>query len=276
MFGKKKEKVDESILDDMELDDGNNTENSSLNENDYSNTENITESSNKVEDVHDEIADVHQEESDDDLEEDDTKENSKNSSKERDLILYIITDKANPSMLEYYRECGVNVSRIFTNINDAKDTLLMQINPVKIVIVDTGTGRFSAMGARKELLDLMGICDEDAKISVYYTDTVIKSEVEYNDTLERISIHWHKFRSNIDVVAHLLKNKGKENYIYDSDDKDKVKDTPSDLLDFRGLRADVPDSMNIGTPAINLNDIKVHMVENTDTSNDLVSYEIKV
>lgn len=205
------------------------------------------------------------------ISENDTTENIE---KPKDLILYIIMDKSNPSTLQYYRECGINVSKIFTNINDAKDTLLMQINPVKILIVDTGTGRFSAMGSRKELLDLMGICDEDARISVYYTDTVIKSEVEYNESLEERNIHWHRFKSNTDVVAHLLRNIGKENYIYDNEDKDKVSETPEDILDFTGFKFDEPKQINIGEPSITLNDIKVHMVDNESTEDEIESYNI--
>lgn len=202
---------------------------------------------------------------------DDTVEDNE---KPKDLILYIIMDKSNPSTLQYYRECGVNVSKIFTNINDAKDTLLMQINPVKILILDTGTGRFSAMGARKELIDLMGICDEDARISVYYTDTVIKSEVEYNDSFEERNIHWHRFKSNTDVVAHLLRNNGKETYIYDNEDKDKIKEIPENVLDFTGFKFDEPKQFNIGESSITLNDIKVHMVDNNSTENEIESYNI--
>ena len=199
---------------------------------------------------------------------------TEDAEKPKDLILYIIMDKSNPSTLQYYRECGVNVSKIFTNINDAKDTLLMQINPVKILIVDTGTGRFSAMGSRKELLDLMGICDEDARISVYYTDTVIKSEVEYNESFEERNIHWHRFKSNTDVVAHLLKNIGKENYIYDNEDKDKISETPENILDFTGFKFDEPKQINIGEPSITLNDIKVHMVDNESTEDEIEGYNI--
>ena len=199
---------------------------------------------------------------------------TEDAEKPKDLILYIIMDKSNPSTLQYYRECCVNVSKIFTNINDAKDTLLMQINPVKILIVDTGTGRFSAMGSRKELLDLMGICDEDARISVYYTDTVIKSEVEYNESFEERNIHWHRFKSNTDVVAHLLKNIGKENYIYDNEDKDKISETPENILDFTGFKFDEPKQINIGEPSITLNDIKVHMVDNESTEDEIEGYNI--
>lgn len=203
-------------------------------------------------------------------------EQTEETDKPRDLILYIIIDKANPAMLQYYRECGVNVSKIFTNINDAKDTLLMQVDPVKILIIDTGTGRFSAMGSRKELLDLMGICDEDAMISVFLTDTVIKSEVEYNESFETKKIHWYKFKSNTDVIAKLLQAKDKENYVYDDNDKDSIDDIPENVLDFKGFKAKVDDGINIGNPTIDIFDIKVHMAENSDNSDEIPGYEIKI
>lgn len=197
----------------------------------------------------------------------------------KELVLYMITDKVNSSALEYFRENGLNISRIFTNISEAKDTLLMQVNPSKILIVDTGTGRFSAMGARKELMDLMGIVDEDARISFYYTDTVIKSEVEYNDTIETKDIHWHKYRSTIDTVAHCLMNiqKGTETYIYDNNDKDDVKDIDDNILDFKGLTTSSEmHSINIGTPSITAKDIQIHMSNNEDTSDEIQGYNIVV
>ncbi len=201
---------------------------------------------------------------------------SDGAEKPKDLILYIIMDKSNNALLQYYRECGINVSKIFTNINSAKDTLLMQVDPVKILIVDTGTGRFSAMGSRKELIDLMGICDEDARISVYYTDTVIKSEVEYTESFENRDIHWHKFRSNADVVAHLLKNRNKENYVFDNEDKDKVVEVADDILDFTGLKFTETKqaNANAGDPSITLNDIKVHMVDNESAEGEIEGYNI--
>ena len=189
--------------------------------------------------------------------------NKKDSTNEdaKDLILYIIIDRLNPSLLQYYRECGINVSKIFTNINDAKDTLLMQIEPVKVLIIDTGTGRFSAMGSRKELLDLMGICDEDTRISVYYTDTVI-------------NIRWHKFKSNADVVAHLLKNKGKENYTYDKEDKDKITEVPQDLLNFVGFKFKEGKQLNLGEPSITSRDIIIHRGENCNEDNLIEGFNI--
>lgn len=208
----------------------------------------------------------------------DETENINDDNKSKNLILYIICDKDNPTMLEYFREHGINVSRIFTNVSKAKDALLMQVNPIKVVLVDTGTGRFSAIGARKEIVDLMGICDDDARISIYYTDSVIKSEIEYINGIEDKKIHWHRFKSTPDVMKHLLMNKGKENYIYDTNDKEKIVATPQDILSSTKdiLSSGLEESDHLGAPAININDIMIHMVNNENTENELPSYEVTV
>lgn len=204
-------------------------------------------------------------------------ENAENAEVAKDLVLYMIIDKTNATMLGYFRDFGINISRIFTNIAEAKDTLLMQVNPVKILIVDTGTGRFSAIGARKEIIDLMGIVDDDARISVFYTDTVIRSEIKYNEAIESKGIHWHKYRSTVDLVAHLLMNKGKENYVYDDNDKEEVKQITDDVLAFRGMKFTGEDSIDIGLPSISLQDIMINMTEGSqDSSEEIPGYVIKV
>lgn len=270
MFGKKLAKDNTDMMDDMDLD--NNEVYIPESDIDIQSTETTEQTTERFEQPTEQPEQLNSVDNTGNIDSEQTEE----TDKPRDLILYIIIDKANPAMLQYYRECGVNVSKIFTNINDAKDTLLMQVDPVKILIIDTGTGRFSAMGSRKELLDLMGICDADARISVFLTDTVIKSEVEYNESFETKKIHWYKFKSNTDVIAKLLQAKDKENYVYDDNDKDSIDDIPENVLDFKGFKAKVDDGINIGNPTIDIFDIKVHMAENSDDSDGIPGYEIKI
>lgn len=193
---------------------------------------------------------------------------------EKQYVLYVITDRKNPHMLQYMRQLGLDVTRIFTNINDAKDTLLMQVNPAKIVIIDTGTGRFSTIGQRKELIDLMGIADDEAKISVYQTDSVLRSEIKYNDAFDSKDIHWHTYRSTADVVAHLLNNKGREKYIFDADDKEEVQVYTEEVLKFKGLPFSEPkhNEVNMGSSALTLMDILSNMTFNDDRTNEIESY----
>lgn len=196
------------------------------------------------------------------------------SQKLQDIVLHFVIDKSTSDMLDYFRGYGVNVSRIFNNIEEAKNEILMQINPCRIVIVDTGTGRFSLMGARKALVDLLGIGDEDNKISVFYTDSVIKDDISMAEEVDNKQIDWIKYRSTADILATLLQKSKKENYIID-DTLDEVEKTTStqELMQFKGLSTK-DETINIGQPTISVEEIAINREENSG-SNQLQAYEVK-
>ena len=196
------------------------------------------------------------------------------SQKLQDIVLHFVIDKSTSDMLDYFRGYGINVSRIFNNIEEAKNEILMQINPCRIVIVDTGTGRFSLMGARKALVDLLGIGDEDNKISVFYTDSVIKDDISMAEEVDNKQIDWIKYRSTADILATLLQKSKKENYIID-DTLGEVKKTTStqELMQFKGLSMK-DESVNIGQPTISVEEIALNREENSG-SNQLQAYEVK-
>ena len=141
------------------------------------------------------------------------------------VMLYLIADKEVPGMLEYFRERGLNISKLFTDIGEARSNLLLQENRIRIVIIDSGTGRFVSTIVRKELVDLIGISDEDNLFTVFYTDPVIKSSVLNDLSKELYTIDWFKFTTTVAVVATMLKYK--EEYIPD-DDYDNILDIDVD------------------------------------------------
>lgn len=194
-----------------------------------------------------------------------------------DMLLYIITDKTSTGLAEYFRNYGVHVSQVFTSITSARDTLLMSMEKFRLVVIESGTGRFASMIARKDLIDLLGICDEDVKITVFYTDSVIKSEVTYADETEDKPIQWLKFRSTVDVLANLLKLSQTENYKYDSNE---IKDNDSSIsnLNITGLPVTTEKEMDLGKPLITLLDIKMNMIdiEKSEKYKDLKSYKVTV
>lgn len=169
-------------------------------------------------------------------------------------VLYLIVDKPIDGMLEYFRNYGIKVSRIFSNIKDARDTLLMQIEPTKVVVIDAGTGRFANMAARKDLIDLMGISDEDNKTTVFYSDLIIKSEVEYSPEVQSKSMEWVRYQSTAHVVAHLLQNKKKIKFIEDGEYADASPIVEN--LKIKGFKNKVPaEPVKLGAVQINTSDI---------------------
>ena len=190
-----------------------------------------------------------------------------------DVVLYIITDRHLPNMLQYYRERGVNVSNIFDSIEDARSALILNIEKSRLVILDTGMGQFSNMGTRRQIIDLIGISDEENRISVYYTDSVIKSEVEYSDEVMGREISWHKYRSTADVIARILKHTN-EHYVLDFNADKDGSDSKPVYMDRPGFKVDIEKVPVIGTMAFTSKDIMRHLDEESAEVNQLEAYEV--
>lgn len=208
--------------------------------------------------------------------------NSKSSKKEEepekpvDLVLYMIIDKPIAGLREYFINYGIKLSRVFSNINEARDHLLMQVEPTRIIVVDTGSGRFTNMSSRRALVDLLGICDEDTKVSVFYTDNIIKFEVSGAEETEDKQIEWYKYRSTPDMLANLLQHKKKENYIFDSEKSAAELSVTKDCLNITGLPVKVAKEINLGSPAIKVDEIILHLEGDIPEEDKIQGYAIKI
>lgn len=214
---------------------------------------------------------------------DDHDKNSKSSKEETeepekpvDLVLYMIIDKPIAGLREYFINYGIKLSRVFSNIAEARDHLLMQVEPTRIIVVDTGSGRFTNMSSRKALVDLLGICDEDTKVSVFYTDNIIKFEVSGAEETEDKQIEWYKYRSTPDMLANLLQHKKKENYIFDSEKSATEVSVTKDCLNITGLPVKVAKEINLGAPAIKLDEIILHLEGDIPEEDRIQEYAIKI
>ena len=192
----------------------------------------------------------------------------------KEYVLYVIMDKHVDGTLEFFRNFGLNVSRIFNNISDARDVLMMQIQPSRIVVVDTGTGRFTSMTSRKELIDLMGISDEENKTTVFYSDSVIKKEIEYAKEVEDKYIEWIKYTSTSMVLATLLQYGVSERYIIDNEYKEVAPVVKT--LNCHGVALKDIEKVNIGPVIINTSDIVSKQTEEIDGYEMLEEYVISI
>jgi hypothetical protein len=139
-----------------------------------------------------------------------------------DVILLVVTDENKPQLLSYFRENRLKVSKLFDNIKDIRDEMLMQTELHRVVVIDTGKGRFTSPSARQEVLDMLGMRDEETRISIFYTDTALRSEAQRGGVGKSSAIEWNKYYSTVDVTAKLLGKYKKEHYVYDmkQDDPD--------------------------------------------------------
>lgn len=180
----------------------------------------------------------------------------------QDMILYIIVDKPVVGLINYFRESGVKVSNIFSDITDAKNAVLMQSEPTRIVVIDTGLGKFTTTTMRAELIDMLGISDEHNKTTVFYTDSVLK--VDTNRALGKSgkNIDWVPYKSTAIVAAAILSYR--ENYIYDSADEDDKLESAKALLNFKGLTLANSNNPRMNITGFSSDSILTHVVNSEE------------
>lgn len=176
------------------------------------------------------------------------------------LILYIVTDRKTKGLVNYFRECGLNVSNIISSISQARDTLLMQYKPCRFVIIDTGTGKFTSTKVRQELIDVLGICDESNKVSVFYTDSIIKAEATRILGKNKLDMDWYKYQNTVTTVATLLSCN--EKYELDEDSENDEELTNTKLINMiKGTDTKVECDKSLKESKIKPADIRVHIEE---------------
>lgn len=190
----------------------------------------------------------------------------------KDMILYIIIDKPVFGLINYFRESGLKVSNIFSDITEAKNAVLMQSEPTRIVVIDTGLGRFTTTTMRAELIDMLGISDEQNKTTVFFTDSVLK--VDTNRALGKSgkNIDWIRYQSTAIVAATILEYK--EQYKYDMEDDVDLVSPENDILNFKGLTLKTQDIPRMDISGFSSDAILTHLVNNDD--NVIDGFEVKL
>ena len=119
---------------------------------------------------------------------------------ERSLIILI--DKKLPNLQESLVDRGLNVSTVYNDIEDIKIGLLMQSGNCRVVVIESGLGVFTTVTMREEIKDLLGMCNgDDKKLTVFYTDSVIKSDSIKTPVGKQID--WNLYTTMADVIAKL-------------------------------------------------------------------------
>ena len=150
-------------------------------------------------------------------------------------VLCMVIDKPVHGLINYFRECGINISNIYNNIEDVRDALLIETNPCRIIVVETGTGRFATIKARQNIVDMIGICDENNKVSVFYTESAIKTESIRKLGKDKKGLDWYKYKGSLQTAIKILEYNEKYELNKNADKKDK-KITKEQLSNVMGLR----------------------------------------
>ena len=161
------------------------------------------------------------------------------------MVLYIVVDKVVFGLINYFRENGVKVSNLFSDVTEAKNMILMQGLPTRIVVIDTGSGRFTSTVMRNEIIDMLGMADEQNKTTVFYSDSVLKMVAARELGKLSKTIDWIQYKSTAIVAATILQYN--EKYIYDYEDENDVANDDFELLNYKGLNfaGKIPERLNI-------------------------------
>ncbi len=189
-----------------------------------------------------------------------------------EMIIYLVTDRPVAGLINYFRECGVAISNIYTSIVEARNAILMQSEPCRIVISDTGLGKFTTTQTRQELIDMIGICDESNKVTVFYADSVIKMDTIRELGKDKLGIDWFKYYGTADMAATILKYGEKYKLDFSADDEDELV-TEKEVGEIKGLNSKV----ELGEPVVSGVSAE-HIIKNIleSTEDCLPKYKITI
>lgn len=133
--------------------------------------------------------------------------------KAEESVLFFLTERKMPGLYEYARAYGINIKNIFNNIEDAEVGMVIEEKPTRLVVIESGLGKFIRTANRKDLANLMGLSagNDDKKITIFYTDSVLLSDARKVMGRRYKELSCHKYRGTIEVIRELLKLG--ENYI---------------------------------------------------------------
>lgn len=212
-----------------------------------------------------------------------TSEQSGGNSIKREYVLYIVTDKQADGLLSYFRYYGCKVSKVFTNIKDASEAVVMSMTPCKVVVIETGRGKFTSVSNRKNLMEVLSLgaetntSDDDYnnEVEIFYTDSIVKAEAKNSVEFDYRKLKWHNYSTTAVVLATLLQELKEETYVYEYEDSEEI-DKSDDLIKFKGIPAKTKERMDIGLPALRLFEILEHEGDNITDDESLPGYKIRV
>lgn len=186
-----------------------------------------------------------------------------------EIALVILTDRRIPNMSDAFRDRGIPVFNIYTDIEEIKIGLLMQSGLTRVVIIDTGLGEFTTVTMRDEMTDLIGMCDgKEKRLSVFYTDSIIKSD---SIKVAPKNTDWQPYTAMSSCIDAILKYK--ERYVDGEIEGDSELCSIEDALKIVGKEVEVKNTVDMPL-CLDAIDICKHIVDKENIENCLQSYEI--
>lgn len=126
-------------------------------------------------------------------------------------VLYVLMERDIKGFDIYAKEHGLPITKCFTSVDDARLSLLLEVRPTRLIIIESGLGKFTNTLTRKEIIDLIGMCDSaDKVVSVFYTNSILKTDtISALGKRKSTQLVWYKYVNTYDVIKEILKLKEK-------------------------------------------------------------------
>lgn len=158
-----------------------------------------------------------------------------------EMSLIILTERKLPNLRAFMADQGLNITEVYTDIEEAKIGLLMQSCGCRVAIIETGLGKFTTTAMRIELSDLLGMCDGiEKKVVAFYTDSLIKTD---NTKGKKSNAEWVQYQSTVEVANKLLEYK--EKYTVNETVQPEKIESAETLLKIQGLFVGIKENMDL-------------------------------
>lgn len=158
-----------------------------------------------------------------------------------DTVLLFLMERQPPDVKMFFHDKGMDISEVYTDVEEAKIGMLMQSGTCRLVIVESGLGKFTTTSMRAELNDLLGMCDGIyKKATVFYTDSLVKSDNTSRG--KKSKIDWENYKGTMPIVQKLTQYKERYEPVSMRRLKEELESAES-ALSFIGVATDTDDNI---------------------------------
>lgn len=133
---------------------------------------------------------------------------NKHSDKEntdKELDLFILCDNATNKFKEYIQETEIGAATVYSDIDKARDELMLEFDAYRLVIVDTGTGKFSGIAQRIDIVDILGMMDDGCTASIFYTDEALRADIKQHIGKNTNKIGMTRYNGTADMILEITR-----------------------------------------------------------------------
>lgn len=137
-----------------------------------------------------------------------------------DCSLIILCEAVKNGIVQYFADNGIKIRNVLTSIEDTKIEVMTVQGPCRLVIVESGTGKFITQEARRDICDLLGLSDDNTHATVFYTNSAIKTTIRNESkNMKLVDVDYVEYGSMLTVLDKLLEYN--ETYVYGGADDEK-------------------------------------------------------